>query len=439
MGDLLLKNGKIFLKDITEEDILVRDGKIALIGKGLKASRKMDCKGKLILPGIIDPHVHMRCPGLEKKEDWYTGSRAAAHGGITTVLDMPNTSPPLVSIEALKEKEALVEGDSIVNYGFHFGAAKNNIGEIKSACSIRTVKVFMGSSTGSLLVEDDSTLKKVFSAAKERNLLVLVHAEDEEMIKENTVKAKEMGLSDALYHSLVRSNECAEKAVERAIAITRAAGNKLYVCHISTRREVELIKEAKKEGLEVYAEVTPHHLLLSNKDVKALKNYGKMNPPLRSFLDQKALWAAVREGIIDCIGTDHAPHLREEKDKPYWDAPSGVPGLETMLPLMLNAVSEGELSLKRLVELTSINPARIFGLKGKGRIAEGMDADLTIVDPEKKVTVRGTGLYTKCGWTPFEGKKVKGVVESTIIKGKVVYDRKNKFAENKGENVFRRE
>jgi dihydroorotase len=374
----ILEEGKLVEKNLLLENHKVRD----IIDHTVTVDEIIDVKGNVILPGIIDCHVHMREPGLTHKEDFFTGSKAAACGGITTFLDMPNSNPPTTTIQALDEKRKLA-AKSIVNYGFHFGSTPDNLSEITEAKNIASVKVYMDATTGNLLVDKDESLTSIFRNAKR----ISVHAEG--------------------------------ASVEKAINIFKSLDNKkkrLYLCHISTEEELKIIKKHKKAN--IFTEVTPHHLFLTNEDDK--DGFTKMKPSLKTRQEQDALWSAVNKGLVDTIATDHAPHTVEEKKGE--NPPYGVPGIETILPLLLNAVNEEKLTLQRVVELTSQNPARIFNLKDKGHIKEGYDADFVIVDMNKEKEVKNEELKTKCKWSPFNGRKLKGWPVMTMISGRLIYD-----------------
>ena len=410
---------------VGERDVLF-DSKIRKIGKNLRADESFDCRGMLLLPGLIDSHVHFREPGGEHKEGWETGSRAAAHGGTTCALDMPNTSPPTTTVAALEQKRKLVASKSIIDFGLHFGATSENVAEITKARNIPSVKVFLGSSTGSLLLEEN--VLSVFSAAKRKKKPAFVHAEDEGAIRKfSDVFRKRAALNPKTYsaatvHAMVRSNEAAAESASRAIRIAEKAGNRIHLAHCTTAEEAAITARAKKAGIPVTMEVTPHHLFLTAGDMKKLGNYGKVNPPLRSKKDVAALWAALRAGVVDTVGTDHAPHMRGEKDADYWAAPSGMPGVETVLPLLLDASSKRMLSLGDVQRLCCENPARIFGIKNKGKIAVGYDADLTLVDLKKVKRVRAEELLAKCKWSAFEGARLKGWPVRVWSRGALVFD-----------------
>ena len=421
--DLLLDNCLAMIgKKLTPEKVLLSKGKIAAIGempKNLRA-RTIDCGEKILLPGLIDAHVHFRCPGAEHKEDWKSGSSAAISGGITTVIDMPNNSPSCTTQQELEKKNETAKKHSICNFAFHFGASNENSEELMNVKGIASFKVFMGSSTGNLLVTEEEKLKQIFSIAKERDIVVAVHAEDDELVKENTESAKELGWNSATYHCKIRSNEAEEKSIARALKLQSEIGNKLHICHVSTKEGLRLIREAKMEGRSVSCEVTPHHLFLDDSACSKLGNFAKMNPSLKSKEDMKALWKGIADGTIDLIATDHAPHLRKEKEKGYWEAPSGVPGCETMLPLLLNVVNKDWLSLQRVVQLCCRNPAKLYGLENKGEIRKGKDADLVLIDLQRSKTIKNGSLYTKCNWSPFATWELKGAVEKVFVNGEEI-------------------
>ena len=421
--DLLLDNCLAMVgKKLTPEKVLLSKGKIAAIGEMPKnvRARTIDCGGKILLPGLIDGHVHFRCPGAEHKEDWSCGSSAAIAGGITTVIDMPNNNPSCTTQQELGKKNEIAKKSSVCNFAFHFGASNENMEELKKVEGIASFKVFMGSSTGSLLVTDEEKLKQIFSIAKERGIVVTVHAEDDRLVKENMESAKELGWNSATYHHKIRNNEVERKAIEHALRLQQEIGNKLHICHVSTREGLQLVREAKEQGRSVSCEVTPHHLFLDESATAELGNFAKMNPSLKSKEDVKALWKGVADGTVDLIATDHAPHSREEKEKGYWEAPSGVPGVETMLPLLLNAVNRDWLSLQRVVELCCRNPAKLYGLERKGEIRKGMDADLVLVDLQHSKTIKNGSLYTKCNWSPFATWELKGTIEKVFVNGEEV-------------------
>ena len=430
MSKFALINGKIAThKGVFDGTVFVEDGKILKVEKGhidTGSYETIDVNGKYILPGLIDAHVHFRTPGGTEKEDWVHGSKAALAGGVTTVLDMPNTNPPTVSQKLLDEKRELVKKDSLVNYGFFAGAAMDNVEEVAKMTGIAGIKVYMGSSTGSLLVDDLSVLERFMVETK--HLLVL-HAENEDCINEHTSQHK--GESDPGVHSKNRDPECAYEAVKDALHLAKKHDSRVHIAHLSTEKELETVRKFKNDKVSV--EVTPHHLFLTDGDYDKYENLIKMNPPVRSQQDQVALWEGIKDGTVDMVATDHAPHLLSEKKKYYGNVPSGVPGVQTMLPLLLNSVNEGKLSLEKVVELTSSNPAKVFKIKDKGLLEPGYDADIVIVDMnlESKVD-KG---WSKCEWSPFEGWELKGWPVKTFVKGDLMYEWKDSFGENRGGEV----
>ncbi len=437
MFDLVLKGGRVFSRGKPLNSFIgVNDGKIVEVsGSLLKGSQVIDCSGCIVLPGAIDGHVHFRVPGADYKEDWETGSSAAAAGGVTTVLDMPNTNPALTTLEHLEEKREIVSGQSFVDYGFHFGATKFNRSQIENSRNIASIKIFMGSSTGSLLVDDLEAMRKICISAKRIGRPVTVHAEDEKIIQRNAARAKNEGLDTALFHSDIRPANAEIEAISYALKNQEKSGNDMHFLHVSTKKGMELVRDAKRKGKKISCEATPHHLFLTSKDAGKLGNFGKMNPPLRSKEDKLALWQGIESNIIDSVATDHAPHTVAEKNKPYWDAPAGVPGIETMMPLMLNAVNEGKLALAKMVKLCCERPAGIFGIRGKGAIAKGFDADFAIVNMNKTFKARNGNLFTKCNWSPFNGMQLQGAVVKTIVRGQLVFDSGKIVGEPKGKEV----
>ena len=399
---IILKNGiDVFGKKI---EILINGEIIEKISQNIDESRFknnenariIDIEGKLVMPGVIDVHTHMREPGITYKEDFTTGSRACAKAGITTFYDMPNTIPTTTTLENLLEKKKLAREKSIVNFGFHFGGSKNdNVEEIKKVLSsgeANTVKIFMNVTTGEMLIEDDEILKKVFKNSK----LVLVHAENE--------------------------------MIDKAIELNKNCGKGLYVCHIPSENELKKVINAKKNNElntkehPIYAEVTPHHLFLNTEireSTERNKMLLRMKPELREKSDNEFLWEAINRGEIDTIGTDHAPHLISEK---LGKITFGMPGVETSLALMINAFNEGKISLEMIQKLMCENPAKIMKIEKRGKLEEGFFADIIVVDTQKEwiVAVDDT-IESKCGWTPYENWKLKGKNTLTIVNGEIVY------------------
>lgn len=416
MFDFILRNGKVVTPSgIVEADIGVSAGKIAQVGKiSESASAEKDCTGLFILPGLIDMHVHFRDPGFPKKEDFASGSAAAAAGGVTTIIDMPNTNPPILTCEALEEKRKIAVSKSIVNFGFFFGLTYDNFEEIKRAPNIAGIKVYMGSSTGDLLVQDIHVIEKLFQLGK----FVIVHAEDENIIRANAEKYKDA--QDPSVHSLIRSPAAAYEAVKSVLHLAKKYEARVHITHVSTVDEVEELR--KFQGPLVSCDVTPHHLYLTQNAYAERGNFVKVNPPLRTNKDRQALWKGLRDGVITAIASDHAPHTKEEKEQSYSNAPAGAPGVETELALLLDSVNHGELSLLDIAKLTSENPAQLLGIKGKGKIEAGFDADLVVVDINKEMEVGANGFFTKCNWSPFSGWKLKGWPILTMVGGQSVFE-----------------
>jgi len=377
----------------------------------------LDARGLTMLPALIDPHVHFRTPGHEYKEDWQSGARAAIAGGVTTVLDMPNNDPSTVTKKLLEKKKSIIDSqlkqvNIPLRYGLYLGADKNHLSEIKKAKSdIVAIKVFLGSSTGSLLIEDYNIFEKICEEAAKNDILVAVHAEDEKLLRENAKNFA--GQKEPRVHSKIRFREAAIYALKKALDISKRAGNRLYILHAGTKEEVEMVREAKTQGLRVFLETTPHHLFLTENDYATLHTKAQMNPPLRTKTDQVALWKGLNDGIIDTIGTDHAPHTENEKKLPYGQAPSGVPGIETYLPLLLDAYNKNLITLENIVRLTSSTVAKIFELEPND--------DIVLVNLKKTKKVLRQNLKSKSGWSPFEGRALRGWPVCTILKGKIYY------------------
>lgn len=365
----------------------------------------------LVMPGLIDPHVHFRVPGMEYKEDWITGSKAAFRGGYTTVFDMPNTKPATNTAQRFSDKVALIDSQIKqsglpLNYKLFFGADKNNFQEIyKVKDKIIGIKVFMGSSTGDLLLDDESSLHAVYALAKAFNLIIALHAEDELIIKQNSAKFDTE--TDFKYHSIIRSPAAAQKAVKLVIELSELYNVTSYILHVSTRIEIELIRAAKARGVRIYAETCPHYLFLDDSAYTNLLGRAKMNPPLRSIEDQYYLWQALHEGVIDTIASDHAPHTLTEKEAPLCKCPSGIPGIETTLPLLLTAYIQGKISLTKIMQLTYTNPKMIFGIAN--------NEHLVFVNIKKFKVLQDSDLCTKVKWSPYSGMNLTGFPEYIYI------------------------
>lgn len=390
------------------------DGDIVDMQIASSLSQEIDARGLTLLPALIDPHVHFRTPGFEHKENWQSGAKAAIYGGITTVFDMPNTLPATITLERVQEKKALIDEQlkkiSIpLHYGLYLGADKMHFEEVyRCKDLILGLKLFMGSSTGDLLMDDESSLHAIFSLAASHDLLLAVHAEDEALIQE---RKKLYEPNHPRAHSLIRNEEVALRATQTAIELSRIYKTRTYLLHIGTKHEIEAIRKAKAAGIAVYAETTPHHLFLTTDSYEMLGTRVQMNPPIRAQEHLDALWHAIREGVIDTIGSDHAPHTLEEKAKPYGVAPSGIPGVETTLPLLLNAVHQGKIDLNTIVRLMRNNIERIFRLPS--------NEDYVLIDMHKTKTINNGQLKTKCGWSPYAGWSLQGWPVFTILQGHV--------------------
>jgi dihydroorotase len=417
--DLIVTGGRLVTPGgIVEADLGIAAGRITVIGRlgSASAAEALDARGLHVLPGVIDSQVHFREPGMEHKEDLATGSAAAVLGGVTTVLEMPNTRPPTTSAALLADKLARASGRMRCDHAFFVGAAEDNVDELarlERLPGCAGVKLFMGSSTGSLLVEDDATLAHVLAQGSRR---VAVHAEDEPRLRAR--RALLEGATDPALHPVWRDIEAAVLATRRLLAAARRAGRRVHVLHVSTADELPLL-EAHRDVATV--EVTPQHLTLAAPDCyRELGARAQMNPPIRTAEHRAALWQAVRDGLVDVLGSDHAPHTLAEKARPYPESPSGLPGVQTLLPVMLDHVAAGRLPLERLVDLAAAGPARVFGIAGKGRIARGYDADLVLVDLARRRRVERSMLVSRAGWSPFEGLWLTGWPVMTLVRGAVV-------------------
>ncbi len=416
--DLILAGGIVVNHDGEgARDIGITGGRIVALGDLSRASagETIDCRGLHILPGVIDSQVHFREPGLTHKEDLETGSRAAVLGGVTAVFEMPNTNPLTTSPQTLAAKLAAARHRMFCDHAFYVGGTRENVEEIPDLERLpgsAGIKVFMGSSTGNLLVDDEASLERIIAKISRR---AAFHAEDEARLISRMSERKS---GDPASHPVWRDPEAALIATTRLVKLAEKHAKRVHVLHVSTAEEMNFLASHKDFAT---VEVTPHHLTLAAPDCYArLGAYAQMNPPVRDESHRSALWHGLQQGIVDVLGSDHAPHTHEEKHHPYPASHSGMTGVQTLLPMMLDHVNAGRLSLARLVDLTSHGPQRIFAIRGKGRIAAGWDADLAIVDLKKKVTITNSLIASRCGWTPYDGVAVTGFPRGTIIRGRRV-------------------
>ena len=426
---ILLKNCKLIegLKDIIIEDDKIIEVKpceksplergAALAVGCVTYDQVIDIKNKLVIPGMIDAHVHVRDMEQINKETWETASLAALAGGATTIIDMPNTVPATTNLKGLNAKREVAK-KAKVNYKFHLGTTENNLQELNeilksNPSDIAGIKIFLAGSSSNEVVADERKLKEIFKLAKRYNKVVLVHSELQECLDKWQKKIEDKCIQN---HDMIRNRECSIKGTELVLRLANEIGNKLYICHISTREEIELIKKYKNK--KIFCEVTPHHLTLENSILDLIGNFGKVNPPLRSSDDNKVLWEAILDGTIDCVGSDHAPHTIDEKIEDYSIAPSGFPGLETTLPILITEFNERKIPIKRLVKLTSSKPAEIFEFKNRGKIEAGYHADLIVIDTENESPIIAALFQSKAKYSPFDGRMVKTRINTVFINGK---------------------
>lgn len=417
----LLKNCKL-IQGLS--NIIIENEKIIDIYSSRKERRLettfdqiIDIKNNLVIPGMIDVHVHVRDLQQSDKEDWISASKAAILGGVTTIIDMPNTIPATTNFVNLNLKRKAAQ-KAKVNYKFHLGATENNLKELdeilkNNPSDIAGIKIFLAGSSSNEVVTDEDKLKDIFKLAKKYKKVVLVHTEMQDCLNKWQKIIEDKCIQN---HDKLRNRECAIKGTELVLRLSNEIGNKLYICHISTKEEIELIKKHKNKN--IFCEVTPHHLLLDESILAKIGNFGKVNPPLRSSEDNQALWEAILDGTIDCVGSDHAPHTIDEKIENYINAPSGFPGLETTLPVLITEFNERKIPIKRLVELTSTKPAEIFEYENRGKIKEGYFADLTVIDTEKESPIVAALFQSKAKYSPFDGIMVKAQIDTVFINGK---------------------
>ena len=414
---LIIKNGSCFINGKLEKtDIALVGNKIKKIGKMETNDTKVfDASNKLVLPGIIDTQTHFREPGSTDREDLESGSRAAVLGGVTSVFEMPNTNPPTSNLVEFDKKLNLAKNRMHCNYAFYFGATPENVEQLSKLKGLKGccgVKLFAGSSTGKLLVDKEADIEKVISQS---DRIVSIHSEDEEILN---LRKRFIIEGDVHSHPEWRNTECAISSTRRVVKIAERYNKQIHVLHVTTKEEVDFLAMHKKN---VTFEITPQHLTLYAPDCyDKLKTFAQMNPPIRKKDHYDRLWVAVKNSVVDILGSDHAPHSKEDKNKKYPASPSGMPGVQTILPIMLNHINNEKLSLEQLIKLMCENPCKIFGIQNKGYIKEGFDADLTIIDMNKEQTITNEMMASKCGWTPFNNMVVKGFPVAAIINGKIV-------------------
>ena len=428
--NLIIKNGSCYIDGkLTKIDLALSGNKIKKIGKvELNSSKVYDASNKVVLPGIIDTQVHFREPGSTDAEDLESGSRAAILGGVTSLFEMPNTNPPTSNLTEFDKKLQLAKDRMHSNYAFYFGATPDNIEQLSKLKNLKGccgVKLFAGSSTGKLLVDKETDIEKVISNS---DRIVSIHSEDEEILN---LRKKFIRKGDVHSHYEWRNSECAISSTRRVVKIAERYNKQIHILHVTTKEEVDFLAMHKKN---ITFEITPQHLTLYAPDCyNALGSYAQMNPPLRTKEHYDRLWTAIKNDVVDVLGSDHAPHLKENKNKEYPNSPSGMPGVQTILPIMLNHVNNEKLSLKKLITLLCENPCKIFGIKDKGFIKEGYDADLTIVDMNKVQTIKDEMIASKCGWTPFNNFKVKGFPVGTIVNGTLIMSEGKIISKAKGQ------
>ena len=416
MLDLIVRNGTCFIDgNLSKYDIGVQNGKITHIGDLTKeqSSNTINADGKIVFPGLMDTQVHFREPGSVDAEDLHSGSRAAIVGGITSVFEMPNTNPPTTNFEEF-QKKINIGKRMYCNHAFYFGATAENyevlekLNNLEGCCGI---KLFAGSSTGNLLVDKEEDIEKVFKYASK---VVAVHSEDEEILK---LRKKLIQKGDVKTHPVWRNEEVAISSTRKIVKIAKRLNKKAHILHVTTKDEVDFLSQNKGN---ITFEITPQHLTMYAPDCyDKLGSYAQMNPPIRDKSHYDRLWYAIKNDYNDTIGSDHAPHLKINKEKQYPDSPSGMPGVQTILPVMLNHMNDGKIKLNQIVKFLCENPVKIFGIKNKGYIKKDFDADFTIVDLNKVIEIKNENIESKCGWSPFDGYKFKGTPINTIIAGEI--------------------
>jgi len=426
--DMVLRNAKIFTRGrIVEAGLAIDEGRIFKIAKETNlpsASTKMNLRGHITLPGLIDPHVHLRDQQLAYKEDFFSGTAAAAAGGVTLTIDMPNNKPVTMDPISLRERMKLAERRAVVNVAF-YSAFPQKLEEVPSIVGEGAVafKLYMSEKIGRLNIDDDKLLLQAFNKVAKMGVPVAVHAEDRKILETKRREMEKAGRKDIEAYNKAHPPEAEAQAIRRITQLAKKSGVQVHFCHVSSAMGLNAFLEAKKDGLSATCEVTPHHLLLSSKYLKRYGSLALTNPPLRTKEDIMALWSAIKQGSIDAIASDHAPHTIEEKEvESVWDAKPGIAGLETTLPLLLTKVNEGRLTMADLVSLTSEKPAKIFNLRNRGGLEKGNCADIVVVDINRKYKIDSSNFYSKAKYSPFDGWRVKGKPTKTFVNGQLVMD-----------------
>lgn len=430
---ILYKNVEIVLPSgIRQGDVFVKNGKISKIDWSISASAELTINdsGLTLMPGVIDTHVHFREPGAEHKENISSGSRAAVSGGVTSFCDMPNTRPSATTIKEIQHKKDLAAKSSLANYNFYIGATPDNIHELQSVENVAGIKIFVGSSTGSLLVDKEEDIRQIFQNTKH---LIAVHSEDEAMVQANAERLRNE--TSVHTHYKIRNVDAAVKCTKILIQIAQEYNKRLHILHLTTAEEMQIIAQAKHNS-KITTEVSPQHLLLYAPDIyNKIDTFAQINPPIREKRHADALWKGLKSGVIDMIATDHAPHTIEEKQQGYPKAPCGMPGVETALPLMLSKVANNECRLESVVKWMCEGPAKTYKISKKGAIQIGYDADLVLIDRKKKHRISKENTVSKCGWSAFEGWEVTGLPIATFVNGNMVYREGEFFESIKGTEI----
>ena len=426
-ADIVIRGGEVVSADaVFSADVAISGEKIVAVGNDFKAKRVIDASGKYVIPGAIDSHVHFRAPGYDYKEDWQTGTGAAARGGVTTVLEMPNTNPPTGTLPALKLKQGIAARQAYVDYGIYGLLDEKNLDQLEAltAAGVSGFKCFMGNTFGDLPAPSDGAMLEGFEVLARRGMRCTVHAENASIMARRQAKLEAAGRSDPLAHLAARPEICAIEAVSRAVVFAEWTGARLHIAHKSSKDALYVLREAKARGVDVTVETCPQYLLLDTNDHRRLGNVLRVNPPIREPGHQEALWQALREGVVDMIATDHAPHLPEEKTRAScWQCDCGFPGVETQMPLMLTEVNRGRMSISDYVRWACVNPAKAWGLfPGKGVIQPGADADIAIVDLGREWSIDQSQLFSKSKITPWHGRRVQGGPVMTLVRGKIVME-----------------